>query len=200
MVLLSWVKTLMGVGWLLMVSCASLKVTSQPPGADIFVVESNNSQPKSLGKTPFEGSVSEIAESSGGGPVVIQVKMPGFLLQSFLVPTLGGEYAIDAKLERNSAASYEDVNKIVNHAFLAERHILQKQYDEALKTADKLLLINDNVSIAYQVRGTVYYVQGKFNESRLALLRALELDGENPEVRGLLKTVEGKLVGTPAAQ
>jgi hypothetical protein len=34
----------------------------------------------------------------------------------------------------------------------------------------------------------------------LALLRALELDGENPEVRGLLKTVEGKLVGTPAAQ
>jgi tetratricopeptide (TPR) repeat protein len=174
-------------------SCASLKVTSQPPGAEVLLVAANNSQPKSLGRTPFDAAVSELASASGGGPVVIQIKQTGYQTQSFLVPTLGGEYAIEARLERNPFASFEDLNKIIKLSFLAERQILQKQYDEAIKTADRLILVNDNVAMAYQIKGTVYFIQSKFNESRVELQRVLELDPENPEIRTLLKAVEEKM-------
>ncbi|MEY4066099.1 MAG: hypothetical protein RIR26_2307 [Pseudomonadota bacterium] len=173
--------------------CASLKVSSQPSGAEVYLIESNNSEPKMLGKTPLEGSVSEMVKSSAGGPVVVQLRLTGYLPQSFLVPSLGGQYSVDAKMERNLFASYEDINKIVRLSFLAERQILQKQYEEVLKTADRLQAINENVSLIYQIKGTVQFIQGKMNESRMSLMRVLELDPDNAEVRSMLTNVENKL-------
>ncbi len=179
----------------LVCSCASLKVISQPPGADVILLAANNSQPKIVGKTPYESAVSDLSEFTGGGPIVVQVKQTGYQPQNFLVPTLGGEYVVEANLERNPFASFDELNKIVKMAFLAERQILQKQYDDALKTAEKLQSINDNVAMAFQIKGTVYFIQGKFNESRFALVRALELDPENPEVKNMLTAVETKIKG-----
>jgi predicted Zn-dependent protease len=177
----------------LLVSCASLKVTSQPTNAEIVLLATNNSQPRTLGKTPFESPVSDLLNLTQGGPVVIQVKQAGYQPQNFVIPTLGGEFSIDVRLERNPFTSFEELNKIIKLSFLAERQILQKQYDEAMKTAERLEAINDTLAMVPQIKGTVYFLQGKFNESRVALQRVLELDPENPEIKTLLNTVEGKL-------
>lgn len=182
------------IGWCcLSGGCASLKVRSVPEGAEVFLVAGNGSQQTLLGKTPYESPVSDLVDKTGGGPVVIKVKMVGYQNQNFFIPTLGGEYVVEVLLELNPYASYQDLNRVVKLALLAERQILQKQYDDALKTADTLVAINENIATVHQIRGIVNYLQNKLPESRLALLRVLELDSENPEVRTLIRTIEDKL-------
>ncbi|NBW80331.1 hypothetical protein EBR21_01125 [bacterium] len=173
--------------------CAHLKVVSQPPDADISVQVANSSVVKSIGKTPFDGDVSELAKTANGGPLTIQIKKQGYLPANILVPNLGGKLLVEARLEKNPFYSIDEVNKIVRLAFLAERQIFQKQYDEALKTADLLFTINENAAIVFQIRGVVKYVRGDFNGSRVDLMRCLELEGQNAEVKALLSTVEQKL-------
>jgi tetratricopeptide (TPR) repeat protein len=173
--------------------CAHLKVVSQPPDAEVSLLAGNSSQPKILGKTPYESDVSDIVKSAQGAPLVIQVRKTGYLTSSFLVPNLGGKLVVDAKLDRNPYYSFEDVNKIVRLSFLAERQILQKQYDDALKTSERLLELNENAAIVYQIRGVVKFFRGDLNGSRVDLMRCLELEADNAEVKNLLAGVEEKL-------
>jgi predicted negative regulator of RcsB-dependent stress response len=70
---------------------------------------------------------------------------------------------------------------------------MQKQVDEALKTAADIKAMNDNVAVAWEIEGAAHFVKGDLAKAKLSWLRSLEIDPENPETTKMLSTIDEKL-------
>jgi predicted negative regulator of RcsB-dependent stress response len=85
------------------------------------------------------------------------------------------------------------MNKIVKLVLQAEREIMMKQVDAALKTASNIKAINDNIAMAWEIEGAAYCVKGDLAKAKVSWLRSLEIDPENPETTKMLGTIDEKL-------
>lgn len=180
---------------LLVTNCAgSLKVISNPTDAQILLYKPGKEEPQPLGKTPFEASTGDLADAVNDGTIVIVVQKDGHFPKSFVIPNLmGGDLSIEANLSPSSTANYQQVNEIVAKLFQAERLLKEKRFDEALKTADEIKKINENVAAAYHIAASVYFLQNALEKSRFEWIRALELDPSSADAQKMLALIEKKM-------
>ena len=175
-------------------SCGTVAIRSTPSDAEISLMQPGRSDPKPLGKTPYEGKLGDLGSAANSGPIVIQIKKPGFITQNLYVPNASGSrIEFDTNLKPVNPGSYEDMNKIVKLVLQAERQIMTKQMDEALKTAASIKAMNDNVSAAWEIEGAAHFVKGDLAKAKTAWLRSLEIDPENPDTAKMLSTIDEKL-------
>jgi tetratricopeptide (TPR) repeat protein len=147
-----------------------------------------------MGKTPYEGKLSDLGSAANSGPIVIQIRKPGYVTQNLYVPNASGSrIEFDTNLKPVNPGSYADMNKIVKLILQAERQIMQKQVDEALKSAADIKTMNDNVAVAWEIEGAAYFVKGDLQKAKLSWLRSLEIDPENPETAKMISTIDEKL-------
>ena len=85
------------------------------------------------------------------------------------------------------------MNKIIKLILQAERQIMLKQLDEAIKSAGAIKAINDNISAAWEIEGAAYFVKGDLQKARASWTRSIEIDPENPDTTKMLKTIDDKL-------
>lgn len=174
--------------------CGTLAVKSSPPEATVGLILPNSEKPKLLGKTPLNADPSELSAAVNSGTVVIVVEKRGYIPQQFVVPNMsGGDLQIDANLKPNLPSNYQAINRIITLTLRAERQIIEKRFDEALKTAEEIKKINENVAAAYEVEGTVHLLKKDLENSRFAWIRALELEPDNPEGQKILASIEKKM-------
>ena len=175
-------------------SCGTVAVRSSPSDAEILLMQPGRSDPKPLGKTPFEGKLSDLGSAANSGPIVLQIRKPGFITQNLFVPNASGSrIEFDTNLKPVNPGSYADMNKIIKLILQAERQIMQKQVDEALKTAADIKAMNDNVAVAWEIEGAAHFIKGDLAKAKLSWLRSLEIDPENPETTKMLSTIDEKL-------
>lgn len=175
-------------------SCGTVSIKSSPPEADVLVLLPGKETPQSLGKTPFNADLSQLEKAVNDGTIVLLLQKPGYITQQFIVPNLaGGKLDIDTNLLPTLPSNFREVNKIVSLTLKAERHLLQKQFDEALKTSAEIKKLNENVASAFEIEATVHFLENRLEKSRYAWIRTLELDPDNPEAQAMLATVEKRM-------
>lgn len=175
-------------------ACGTVAVRSNPSGAEILLMQPGRSDPKPMGKTPYEGKLSDLGSAANSGPIVIQIKKPGYVTQNLYVPNASGSrIEFDTNLKPVNPGSYADMNKIVKLILQAERQIMMKQVDDAIKTAADIKAMNDNVAVAWEIEGAAYFVKGDLAKAKLSWLRSLEIDPENPETAKMISTIDEKL-------
>ena len=174
-----------------LLGCGTVSIVSSPPGADVEIIKPGKEIPQPLGKTPFESDLSGLVEIVNSGTVVVIIKKRGYEPQRFVVPNIpNGDLRIESYLLPNLPSNYKEVNAIISKVLAAERSILQDQFEDAERIANEILDVNSNVASAHEIKGTVYFLQKKYQKSRLAWIRALELDPNNPEAEGMLSKIE----------
>lgn len=179
--------------WLL-ISCGTVGIRSNPSEAEILVMQPGRLDPKPLGKTPYEGSLSDLGAAANSGPIIIQIKKAGFITQNLYVPNASGSrIEFDTNLKPINPGSFQDMNKIIKLVLQAEREIMTKQVDQALKTAEAIKSMNDNISAAWEIEGAANFVKGDLKKAKAAWLRSLEIDPENPDTAKMLSTIDKQL-------
>lgn len=195
MAMRQFLKALLPIFLVISNSCGgTLNVRTSPSEADIVLVQPGKVDSKPLGKTPYTSKIGDLGSAANGGPIVLQVQKKGFMPQSLYIPNASGsKLDFDVNLKPVNPGSYEDMNKIIKLVLLAERQIILKQLDEAIKTADAIKAINDNIAMAYEIEGAAQFVKGDLQKAKVAWNRSLAIDPENPDTAKMLKTIDEKL-------
>lgn len=179
--------------------CASVSITSKPPGVDVFLAVPGQETAKLLGKTPLQQNLSEITKLSNRSTIVVTLKKNGYRSQNFVVPNLGGgKLEIEANMLPIGSDDSADINAAVRFLLDAERQIIEKNYKEALKSLEKSKASNPNIAAAYTFEGTIYMLQNQNEKAREAFYKALALDPQDTEIRALLSETGGN-ADAPAA-
>jgi tetratricopeptide (TPR) repeat protein len=145
------------------------------------------SDPKILGKTPYEVKLSELGAAANAGPIVLQIRKTGFHPQFLYVPNIsGGKLEFSTNLKPTTISSYSDINRIIKLTLLGERQLQLKQFDDAIKTAQLLKGINENIAVAWDIEGAAYLLKGDKQKSKFAWERSIEIDPENPDTVKML--------------
>ena len=172
-------------------SCGTISIVSSPPGAEIEVIKPGKEISEPLGKTPFEKDLGSLTELINEGTVILIVKKRGYEPQRFVIPNIpSGDLRIESFLLPNLPSNYKEVNTIIGKVLAAERFIIENQLEEAERVANEILEVNSNVASAHEIKGTVFFLQKNFSKSRMAWIRALELDPNNPEAESMLTKIE----------
>jgi hypothetical protein len=172
--------------------CGSVSIKSAPDNAEVLVMIPGKSEPKVLGKTPYEVRLSELGSAANAGPIILQIRKIGFHPQFLYVPNAsGGKLEFSTNLKPTTISSYSDINRIIKLTLLGERQLQMKQYDDALKTAAALKQINENIAVAYDIEGAAYLLKGARDKSKIAWERSLEIDPENPDTTKMLLKIKG---------
>ena len=124
-------------------SCASVKINSNPPGAEVAVILPGDSSVRELGTTPFKMEMGDYDEIWNEGPVTLVVRKHGYISQHFIVPNVSHtDLDIHTNLLPDFPSNYTELNKVLQLAFKAERYIMQRQFDKAKLVAGELRQIN----------------------------------------------------------
>ncbi|MEI8024747.1 MAG: hypothetical protein WCI18_00230 [Pseudomonadota bacterium] len=175
------------LGVLTLTGCGSVSIKSAPDAAEVLVMIPGKSDPKVLGKTPYEARISELGAAANAGPIVLQIRKTGYHPQFLYVPNAsGGTIEFSTNLKPTVISNYSDINRIIKLTLLGERQLQTKQLDEALKTAQSLKLINENIAVAWDIEGAAYLLKGDRIKSKLAWERSIEIDPENPDTAKML--------------
>jgi tetratricopeptide (TPR) repeat protein len=84
-------------------------------------------------------------------------------------------------------------DKVIGHMFQAQQSIVQGNYIEALKKIDEALKLDEYVSNAWLLKGSVKYLMKDYDGARSAWERTLKLDGHNKVAYRYLNEVYKKL-------
>lgn len=199
-------------------SCSSkFVVVSDPPQAEVFVVDAKTGEKKTIGKTPIEMPVEDVKKTVANQPTAgefynILVEKPGFETQTFNVPS--GQFttlitSLDVKLkEGKSQAEFRLAKEILDNIFLAQRFANLSQFERAHIELDKVINQFPTFSRALSMRASVFYAQKNYQESLKWYEQALAYDPNLEEavkmtakVRSLLNLPPGGInAGLGAAQ
>jgi tetratricopeptide (TPR) repeat protein len=175
-------------------ACGTLSVSTEPEGAEVLVWQAGQQEPKVLGKTPLKVAAGELEEFTNTDSLLLQLKLDGYQSEQYILPLFTGtDLEIKAKLQRGDHIAYEKLNQITTLVLHAERLVSEKQFDEALKAVADLKKFNDNLTAAFELEGSVHFLQGNYEKSRFAWQRSLEIDGENPDAKKMLEIIDAKL-------
>lgn len=174
-------------GFWLLTGCGSVSIKSAPDAAEVLVMIPGKSDPKVLGKTPYEARISELGAAANAGPIVLQIRKNGYHPQFLYVPNAsGGKLEFSTNLKPTLVSNYSDINRIIKLTLLAERQLQTKQLDDAIKTAQSLKLINENIAVAWDIEGAAYLLKGDRAKSKASWERSIEIDPENPDTTKML--------------
>ena len=175
-------------------SCATVEITSEPRDAEVFILRPGQNSGKSLGKTPYQGKLSEIVGMAGEGPIILQLRKAGFMPQSIFVPNISGsDLKVSTIMPSSSTETYPDINRVVRLALRAEREILEKRFDAAVASAQEIRKINENATSSYEIEGAVYLLKGDLEKSLASWRKSLAISPDNADATGMVNLIEAKL-------
>lgn len=188
--LLSWCCLLAFVG----TGCATVNIESTPADAEVALILPGEETVRVIGRTPYAADLDTLSDAVNGGVVTLVVRKRGYLSQHFLVPNIPHtDLRLSTSLLPDLPRNYEEVNRIVALVLKGQRFLLEKRPEDAIKTADAIKAINENIATAFEIEGAAHFMTKKLRESRFAWMRVLELEPENFEAKGMLKLVEARM-------
>lgn len=167
-------------------SCsAKFTVKSDPPDAEVFVLDVKSGEKKSLGKTPLELPADDVKKAVPNAPAAgefytVVIQKMGFETQSLSVPA--GQFttvltALDVKLKEGPTKKELSIAKeILDHLFLAQKFAVSGQFERAHIELDKIITPYPDFTRALSMRASIYYVQKNYSESLKWYEEALKKD------------------------
>lgn len=163
----------------------------------MLVASVTDKEAKPLGKTPYLASFDDLTEVVNQGPIMITLSKQGYQKKKFIVPNLSSlNLSLEATLEARIDSIYVEMNQVILLALEAQSLLGDEKYELVLEKVAKIKEFSSNIAAAYQMEAAVFYVQGKPDEARMALLKAITIEPNNPSTQRMLELVEGKLAAS----
>lgn len=175
-----------------------LTVRSSPTDANVFLLTDNgNRQP--LGQTPLNTSYSELEKYSPlasvtGELITISVEKENYEEKMILIPM--------AKMGLSSATVQVRLKSVEDGTATADQllqwlHNAQKfanggNYPRAIEEVDKAIGKNPKFIRGLSMKGSIYFVQGQFDESLVWYEKALALDSGFDEAVKMIAEIKRK--------
>lgn len=185
-----------------LVACAStgnMKLTSEPEGADVLVVESNGSERK-LGTTPLHLSQQDF-KFSDQQILDIRFKKTGFVSERVVVDTQSFDRSIDMHLKMTSSVAWQEayqdpkaspyLSDIASLAAEIQSAAMSKDYSTAEKLARVMISRYPHVSVGWTLMGNIYYIRKDMGQAIQSYRKALEIDPTNTATKEVLSRLEG---------
>lgn len=185
-----------------LVACASqgkMKFSSDPEGADVYVVEENGSERK-LGATPLEVT-GEDFKFSEQQVLDIRFKKSGFVSERVVVDSQSFDRSIDMHLKMKSVVSWHEAYQdpkaspyladIASLAAEIQSAVMAKDFTNAEKLARVMISRYPHVSVGWTLMGNIYYIRKDVGQAIQAYRKALEIDPENNATKEVLSRLEG---------
>jgi tetratricopeptide (TPR) repeat protein len=189
-------KSLKLIGLIVLTSCASnttVSIKSNPEKAKIYVSDFNSDEKKYLGETPYSGTSKDIKTmTNGSGPVFLTLEKDGYFSQRIFVTELNAaEMAVNLSLKPERAIEESfSLDEVISGLFESQRLVKSKRYEEALSLLAKLEEKAPYISIIYELRGGVYFIQKNYTGALEAFSLALKYNPKNVEARRLKNALQ----------
>jgi tetratricopeptide (TPR) repeat protein len=172
-------------------------VKSEPGEANVYVVTPEKGEKKLVGKTPIESEPAKIRELLGeekGSDQYFElvVEKEKFKAERLLVPygamgTLVTEVQVKMKEGVDEERTAMD---LVQSLLLAQKFASLKEYERAVSEIDKILAQHPKFVRALAMKGAVYFVQKKWDESARWYEEALKIDPQLQESTDMLAKIK----------
>lgn len=195
---------------LFITGCSSaFKVTSEPPDAEVALKVGENAERKIIGKTPLNMPYSEVSKAVGkdlkpGEFITLEVVKPGFVTESLNIPgtrfgTTLTEIQLKLKPDSKTGEDAKSANDILTKLFLAQKFANSQQFERALIELDQLLTQYPKFARALSMKGSIYLVQKRYDESLKWYEEALKADPQMEDTVKLSAKVRELMSGRKPA-
>jgi len=185
-------------------SSPSLRIQSSPEGAEVTIIYSDRS-PQKVGKTPLEITAKSNPEIFAGN-FQVQVAKEGFQPQTALIPkmaTTGGAGRINFSLEDTTLPKVcqmqEDAfSEMARGVVEVSTFVQRKKYAEASGLVQSLITKYGGVSVLYDLRGNIYYLQKDLARALDSYKKSNNLFPNNPQTLRMISHIQqlqGQSVG-----
>jgi tetratricopeptide (TPR) repeat protein len=172
------------------------KLNSDPKEANITVRDFSGSINHKLGKTPYLGSIQDLATTyAQANFFLIVVEKEGYIPQSIVMTDLlKSDATINVNLEPiQDLMRYRALDKSMADLFEAQRLIRANQYDEALELLKKIEEKEKNLSIVAEIIGSTYYLKKDLKAALVYYKKAYRLNPENKDAYTMKAYIEKSL-------
>jgi len=176
---------------LILSACSSnqeLKIESNPPGADIVVVDSTRA-PKKVGITPLTLN-HENAPQLFSHPIQVNISKEGFKSQSIFVPetTMSAQGQMVIQMSRDDTSL---ANSTAEGVAEVQRLVFKKKYPEAERILQDILAKSPSIAVLHSLLGNVYYLEKNTSRALESYQRAKALEPGNIEVAKMIEKLRG---------
>lgn len=181
--------------------CGSILVVRSEPGdARVSIMQAGSRDAKEIGKTPVEitdKALSEIIkiDPNSGDYYELVVERDGFEPERLMVPAarfVPMTTYVDVKL-RSGSSEMRLASQLVQLLLNAQRFAQKGEYDRAQVELDKALEIDPKFARAMTMRGSIYYLQGRFQESLTWYEKALSTDSKTEEAVRMITEIKKRI-------
>jgi hypothetical protein len=176
-------------------SCSSstLRVESQPEGADVFI-NINGQSGKKIGQTPV--NILESTVGNADQPFQITVSRDGFQTESVLVPptTFSRSTTLQMKMKEISSSSKllndQALQKVASQTAQAQLLIKSKDYEIAEQSLNILIAQYPGVATFHELEGNIHYLRRDLAKALASYKRAYELNPSNVDTQRMINKIE----------
>lgn len=166
-----------------LVACSStLKVQSDPTGAEAFIRQQNGTEKKPIGKTPIEIPFTELYQKAGGSAsegeyLVLTLENKDFETKEVLIPphTFGNQTSL-VQVKMQSSKDAVNASQILTRLHNAQKFAQSAQFERAHIETDKALEVDSQFVRAISLKGSIYYLQKNYSEALKWFEKALTID------------------------
>ncbi|MEY4616890.1 MAG: hypothetical protein RJB66_1850 [Pseudomonadota bacterium] len=188
-------------------SCSpTLTVKSEPAGANVFLLKSNGEK-QSLGTTPLVVKVNEIETmapltSMTGEMLPLSFEASGFRTTEVLVPPMRTgiiDAGINVQLRPEAAATCNNASadELLRYLHNAQKFANAGVYQAAIDEVNKATEKNPQFIRAYSMKGSIYFVQNRLDESQAMYEKALTIDPNFDEAIKMIAEIKKKKKAGP---
>lgn len=182
-------------------ACTSkLIVQSEPPEAEVFLSVEGKNNPVSAGKTPLELTETQLLDLLKITPesaqwIEFSFTKKDFETRTFLLPSnRWGELSRTLKIHlKPSKDSSTLVIRILRHLFNAKQFAETKQYDQAHAEVDKVIELDSQIPQAFVVKGGIFFLQNRLQDSNENYKKALAIDPSFKEAIQMMEKIKNKM-------
>ncbi len=191
-------SALMAIG--MTFGCAPvLRVKSDPPDAEVYLINSKTAQKKLLGKSPLEITVSELKEKldepiKNGDFFEVSVEKAKYNPEKLMIPSSRTGLmvtSLDVVLKQgNTEKEIHTAKDALDHIFLAQRLAMSGEHERAQIELDQVLVAFPDFPRALTMRASIYYIEKNYGESLKWYERALAVEPNLDDVLKMIKKIK----------
>lgn len=182
-------------------SCTTLFIAnSNAPQSEVFYLNQKTGEKKSLGTTPLQLPMDEFRSKLGeevlpGEFYKLKFEKKGYQSETYMVPAT--RYGtLTTKIEVTLIESKKDEEEriaktLIDRLFMAQRLALLKEFERAQIELDKIITDHPTFVRALTMRASIYYAQGKPQESLKWYEEALKIDPQMEDVIKIAAKIKG---------
>lgn len=182
---------------------SKIVVKSEPSESNVFIRPSGVEEKSPIGKTPVTMSFSELEQKikispSSGEFFELVVEKEGYQSERLLIPSprMGHvETIVLAKLKSGENEG-KVASRLLQHLFNAQKLANEREFERAQMELDKAFAIDEKFTRAMSLRGSIFFIQQKYDESLKWFQKALNIDPQFEDAIKMISQIK-KITGEP---